>query len=195
LAQCPACGNQLNDDFGLVDCARCGAALFIEFDGSVQRRDEVGGEPANFSPAPDSPPEALADAEDSDDQSMGTGSQGESLPMHPAPPMVMADMQPMSEGMEDLSAFANSNISSGRDGAYNYDLYITGIDTGEVRNAINEILRDQLFLWDAEALLRSIHNGELKLTQITSVKAALMVQRLGELPVRVKWVQHALVEP
>jgi hypothetical protein len=43
--------------------------------------------------------------------------------------------------------------------------------------------------------MRAISNGEMKLTQVPSVKAAVLVQRLGELAVRVRWVQHALVEP
>jgi len=225
VAQCPNCGNQLNDDFGLVECARCGAALFLEFDGTVQRRDGVAGRtpppPSSSSPSegekisfeaseflgnpetdllinPDPSEAAMTGAPDEplefENVSGPHITNSESIPLHAAPPMVLPDPPVAGRGFGDLSEFANSNLSTGRDGAYLYDLYISGIDSSDVRNAVNEILRDQLFLWDAEQLLRTITNGEMKLTQVTSVKASVLVQRLGELAVRVRWVQHALSE-
>src|SRR4051794_35783086 len=41
MAQCPACGNEINEDFGLIECSQCKAPLIVQLDGSLQM---AGGE-------------------------------------------------------------------------------------------------------------------------------------------------------
>lgn len=231
MAQCPACGNLLNDDFGLVDCPSCGAGLFIEFDGQVLKREEGSLQATPVPPDPtelkvtavaeagEEPPDIGSFSDESEpERSFSVNGAADDEPPPPptaddertamsnpeiafdhtvvaAPPMVLAEPAKVPGGMEDLSDFANSDASAGREGAYHYDLYITGIDSSDVRNSVKEVLGDQLFLWDVEPLLRSIVNGEMKIPQVTAIKAALVVQRMSELPVKVKWVQHALARP
>ncbi len=96
--------------------------------------------------------------------------------------------------MKDLADYGNSQVSSAREGAYSYDLSIKGIDSADLRTAIKEALTDPLFLWDSEALIREARQGELKISKVTAVKAAIIVQRLKGLPVDIKWVQHGLFE-
>lgn len=228
MAQCPACGIPLNDDFGLVECSRCGAGLFIEFDGQVLRREgtspnpaavgqadeetpDIGslslgpeqsfGSPAEEPPPPPVPGDEIDESDRTElsgpgggDRTVVTGSVAEDLPLRPAPPMLLAEPAADSEAMAEISSFANSNAAAGRDGSYHYDLFISGIDSSDVRNSIKEVLNDQLFLWDVETLIRSIVNGELRISQVTAIKAAIVVQRMSELPVKVKWVQHALAQ-
>jgi hypothetical protein len=41
MPSCPFCQTELPDDFGLIDCPGCEAALFIEMDGTVQAPGEA----------------------------------------------------------------------------------------------------------------------------------------------------------
>ncbi len=117
------------------------------------------------------------------------------IPLNPAPPMNISPSPLATPGVEDLVEYGNSLASAARDGVLHYDLHITGIDTVDIRRAIQEALTDPLFLWDVESLMKSAHLGELKIRQVPSVKAAIVVQRLTSLPVEISWVQHALLEP
>lgn len=74
MAQCPVCQAAISEDFGLVECASCGAQLLIHVDGTVEHAksggvsDAVGGEPpadeahVHLSASAAHIPNALADA-------------------------------------------------------------------------------------------------------------------------------------
>ncbi len=164
MAKCPSCQSELNDDFGLVDCAQCGAALFLEMDGEVRLRD--GSAPI------------------------------EEVALNPAPPVLMGEPEPIEaqDLLHDLEEFGNSQIAGGLEGSYFYDVVISGIDSADLRKEVQEALTDRLFLWDAEVLLREVKLGELLIPRMNSVKAAMVVQRLTGLPVKIKWTQHALTQ-
>lgn len=214
MAQCPSCHKDMAEDFGLVDCPNCGAGLFIEFDGSVRLRDQSGTvapvssatqaavqEPPEYqsfvhpdqnfagtAPSPDLSDDAMAEAPisfESDEANV------EAMPVNPLPDMVLPEPESNDQFMEGLAAFGNSQASNGRDGAYFYDLFISGIDSADLRVEVKEALTDNLFLWDVEALMRKLQLGELQIEHVTSVKAALVVQRLMGLPLKIKWTQHA----
>lgn len=201
MAQCPSCQGELPDDFGLIDCSHCAAGLFIEFDGSVRLRESEGSlavppplEVQNQSAEPvpqdyetpviESPVFVMETEEIKEEEVAAEG----------LPPMAVAQAPSSDQVLEDLVAFGNSQESTGREGAYFYDLMISGIDSADLREEVKEALTDPLFLWDVEAMIRTMQLGELVLRQVTSVKAALVVQRLTSLPVQVKWVQHAITE-
>ncbi|MGE0763589.1 MAG: hypothetical protein AB7N80_09960 [Bdellovibrionales bacterium] len=207
MAQCPSCQTELKDDFGLVDCANCGAALYIEFDGSVSLRDAGG---VGNTPTPQSMPQVPIASQAGFSlreptqnfampQAAETSSAPEPLieqevPMHSLPAVAMSEPAVGGVMMDDLAAYGNSQESAGRDGAYFYDLVISGIDSADLRKEIKEALTDQMFLWDAEALIRSMNLGELVISRVTSVKAALLVQRLTGISVKLRWTQHAVIE-
>jgi hypothetical protein len=46
MAQCPVCQADLIDDFGLIECAHCGAQVLVQVDGSVQHASQE--EPSQF---------------------------------------------------------------------------------------------------------------------------------------------------
>jgi hypothetical protein len=97
-----------------------------------------------------------------------------------------------SEESLNLDQFANSEASRGRDGNLRYSVTISGIDTGELRTRVLEALTDKKFLWDVNALIKSIRAGELTLSDVSAVKAALLVSRLRSFSLDVHWEQHAL---
>lgn len=211
MAHCPVCNTPLNDDFGLVDCSQCGTGLFIEFDGSVKRREE--GQSTASSPramrvdipeAEIPPPiersspsyqRLISEEKPSHSESSDSLSSEAEMDFTQAPEVLIPEADPPAESLSDLADFANSEQSSAREGAYTYQLLISGVDTSDLRNAVKEALTDPLFLWDVEGLLKGLTNGDLQLTELTPVKASLVVQRLGTLPLQISWVQHALVEP
>ena len=201
MAQCPSCQNELPDDFGLVDCSHCSAGLYIEFDGSVRLREQggVGTTPVPISHSAHNQNEDMAEQIRVEppillETEPEASEIIEEVPLNPLPPMILAEPARTDQVLEDLVAFGNSQVSSSRDGAYFYDLVISGIDSADLRLEVKEALTDQLFLWDAEAMIRTMDLGELVLRQMTSVKAALVVQRLMSLPVKLKWTQHAISE-
>jgi hypothetical protein len=216
MANCPICDRVLPDDFGLIECGQCGAALFVEFDGSVRRRDESGqGKP----PVVEPPNVMGMEAQSSERSGLSTlklpekpmpvdlgnldqispvlpgADVIEEIQQQPAPPVKQApEAASAGFGMKEIADFGNSEESAGREGTFSYDISISGIDSADLRTAIKEALTDPLFLWDTEALIREAKQGELKIANITAVKAAIVVQRLRGLPVDIQWVQHGLFE-
>lgn len=202
------------EDFGLIECPQCGAALFIEFDGTIRRRDEKPEvePPVNLTleEAPGEamtiePPVGLSSMELSalDPQSLVAapapepGQENAEIEQQPVAPVKVAPPRAATGtgfGLKDLADYGNSQLSSAREGAYSYDISIRGIDSADLRTAIKEALTDPLFLWDSEALIREARQGELKIAKVTAVKAALIVQRLRGLPIDIKWVQNVLFE-
>lgn len=223
MANCPICDRSLPDDFGLIECAQCGAALFLEFDGSVRRRDDVGksdleqkaeaptvqlggmGMDSRTPEAADLPKMKLPENLPPVDLGNIGGVEPPTVPAESesefvqaiAPPVKMAAPEEPSAsgfGMKDIADFGNSDSSANREGALTYDLSISGIDSADLRMAIKAALTDPLFVWDSESLMRDAKHGELKLSKVTAVKAAIVVQRLRGLPIDIKWVQHGLFE-
>jgi hypothetical protein len=94
--------------------------------------------------------------------------------------------------MSDIAEFGNSTVSQGREGILRFNLYITGIDTADLRNEIRDALRDDRFLWDTENIISKIKNGELVLNEITPVKSAILLQRLRSISVDIRWEQYAV---
>lgn len=108
-----------------------------------------------------------------------------------APPPVPEAPTPI-EDLRDLAKYGNSDVSQAREGAYRFNITIRGIDTAEIRQAIRHELADSRFLWDIEALLATVTDGELIINDVPAVKAALAIQRLKLLPVEIKWEQYAI---
>lgn len=106
----------------------------------------------------------------------------------PEPP---AEAAPI-EDLRQIAEYGNSDVSLAREGAYRFTLYIGGIDTAEIRQEVRDNLADSRFLWDIDALLATIKEGELVIPDVSAVKAALAIQRLKLLPVDLKWEQHAI---
>lgn len=106
----------------------------------------------------------------------------------PAPPAPKGG----TENLADIARFGNSEASSLRDGPLRYNIFISGIDTADVREAFREAITDRKLVWDIEQILRSVRNGEVRLENVTPPKAHMVLSRLRNLPVQVEWEQYAI---
>ena len=112
-------------------------------------------------------------------------------PAEPKEPVIIPEG---SADLSDIARFGNSDASSLRDGSLRYNLLISGIDTADVRDAFREAITDRKLVWDTEAILRSIRNGEVRIQNVTPPKAYIIVSRLRNLPVHVFWEQYAIAQ-
>lgn len=91
-----------------------------------------------------------------------------------------------------ISAYANSEISAAKDGPLVVSLIISGIDTKDLRTDVREALQDSRFGWDATTLMGTIKGGVLRIDQISPVKATVIVNRIKNLAVQIRWEQNAI---
>ncbi len=222
MSDCPICGSSISDDFGMQACESCGAFLFVDMNGHIdvdfdqnhqdqaetnsvdiegqelvnneQGQESVDNEQeedfSNFEKSQvddslnQSEDEIVSQFEESDEKdqlqsnefhSIETGLDG-------------------SSDFSDVSEYANSELSTAREGLYLYTLTISDIDSAYLRKEIEEALTDVRFKWDRELLVNKIKDGVLVIENINAVKASVLVNRLKSLSVRVDWSQHAIVQ-
>lgn len=168
-SRCPSCQFEIHsDEFGLIVCPNCGAQIMAGMDDAVAVPSEAMLEnPATTAVEP----EPLAVPESIEDE--------------PPPPN-----EPVN--LSDIAEYGNSPISQARDGTLRFHIYLTNIDTADVRKAVREILADARFLFDVDQIINSIRNGEVKISDVTPVKAAILIQRLRPLAVGISWEQYAI---
>ena len=94
--------------------------------------------------------------------------------------------------ISDMSQLANTTETDAQTGSIRYNIAIAGIDTAEIRKEFRELLSDRRFLFDVDAVLKSIRSGRVRMQNVTAVKAILLIQRLRGLPVNVQWEQHVV---
>jgi len=221
---CPVCNGRVADDFGLVECPSCGAQLIVHVDGRVEysgNQESSQVEEVDSVPAAEAEEEAeerlpIMDFPAEEDDSpleephvaniqlppeLGGGVPSEQMfdgtePDDEPPPAAYEPPKPgNSPDLSDLAAFANSPESGGREGPLRYNLQVTGIDTVDVRDAFREAITDRKFMWDTEQIVRSIRHGEVNIVNVPPGKAFMLITRLRNLPVKVKWEQHAITQP
>lgn len=112
-SQCPKCQGAIADDFGLINCPKCGASLFIEMDGNV-RAYELGE-------VSDEPPEAinstmkLAEEEPADEDLDGAIELqwDDDPPLADPPTFNAADIGPEVDPDDDDEDFSESKLDWG----------------------------------------------------------------------------------
>lgn len=219
MSQCPVCQSPVPDDFGLIECKKCGAALFVEFDGAVTAQNESEDVSIEASLA-DHNTHSQSKTVDITDELFGSEDSATVVQAYAEQEPVEAPLQetleetvavneggfefmPQSvvapeshatsdEHMDELKDFANSALSQGREGLLRVNMVISGIDTADLRNSVYEALLDKKFLWDAEGMIKGIHAGRLQIEDLPSVKAVVLLSRLKSIPVNVSWEQHAI---
>jgi hypothetical protein len=92
--------------------------------------------------------------------------------------------------MEEVTNFANSEISSAKNGIYIYTLRIDGIDNGEIKNHIYNVLKDSRLKLNSEELIDTIKNGHLTIRNLSPVKAFVVINGIKRLPLDIYWEQH-----
>lgn len=93
-----------------------------------------------------------------------------------------------------ISAYANSELSSAKNGPLVVTVIISGIDTKDLRGEIRQALQDSRFGWDASTVMASIKGGTLVLPRISPVKASIVINRIKNLAVQIRWEQNAITE-
>lgn len=219
MAQCPFCQTDLGDDFGLIECPSCHKVSFVEIDGEIVPPSEPVAHESQS--APDEPVPAFVSNDDDEFQfDLGepqTESESQSNSLSPEEDPIQILQAPMpaeyldpeiAQSMVELfdtdppvqssapSLDIHNLISSSDSGAISeetiqYSVHISGIDSSELRQNVLDIIGDKRFRWDVETQSKAIRNGELHIQGISSIKAAILVNRLRSLPLEVKWEQHA----
>ncbi len=217
MALCPKCSTPVTVDFGIHTCSVCESVLFIDFNGNVQLDS---GQNADPMPAPNFniPPANISSPTEGFLPPAFETTMPAADPLVPLPPPVfpqgnneIPDMPaPLPEApqqlskaptiggassdLSDVAAFGNSEASLGKDGAYIYDVLIWNIDSKEIREALREALKDKRFAWDAERIMSSINQGAVRIAQVNAVKAAVLINRIKNLPLGISWEQSLHTE-
>jgi hypothetical protein len=93
-----------------------------------------------------------------------------------------------------LSAYANSEMSGAKNGPLVVSVVISGIDAKDLRDEIRQALQDSRFGWDTAALMSGIKSGVLRIDRVSPVKATVLINRIKNLSVRIRWEQSAITE-
>ncbi len=212
MANCPKCQAELLQDSGLVLCPSCGHPSVLDFNGniveSVATAQPTAPAPIAAVSTPTAPTVAVNDGQEVSQiavleltQMEGKDpSSGFSLFQSDAPPPVeisqndpFANLQPGTESL-NISEYANSEFSQGKDGAFVYNVSISDIDSKEIREFLREAINDTRFNWDAQAIIAQIKKGELLLKNLSPVKASILINRIKRLPVKIRWDQYAITQ-
>jgi hypothetical protein len=94
----------------------------------------------------------------------------------------------------NLNEFANSEVSSAKDGPLLFRVLISGIDTREIRESIREVIEDPRFAWDSNEIFSKISKGHLAINGLSPVKASILITRIKRLPVEIRWEQYAIAQ-
>ena len=68
-----------------------------------------------------------------------------------------------------------------------YSLLIAGVDTGELRQKLLEILSDKRFLWDPQEVIRNLKSGHVEVGPLSAIKCAIILRRISEYNFEVKY--------
>ena len=94
----------------------------------------------------------------------------------------------------DIQRYADSEISQAKDGPLLVRILISGIDSKEIRESLREAITDSRFGWDVDAVMSQIAKGELRIENVSPVKASVAINRIKRLPLRIRWEQYAVTE-
>lgn len=152
----------------------------------------AGMSPASAAPAGSAPPENL-ESPSPDSQALDQElDMGQFLGYSPTSNASSSQNDP--NDPLGISAYANSELSSAKDGPLVVTVIISGIDTKDLRNEIRQAIQDSRFGWDAGAVMASIKGGNLVLPRISPVKASIVINRIKNLAVQIRWEQNAITE-
>ncbi len=120
---------------------------------------------------------------------------------HPQP----ISKNPKSTGNEELNNFTNSPPEKRESfkkmlesmlqeksdfGIVTYDIWIQNINNKDQRELLIECLTDTKFNWSVPEMLKNFKNGVLFITHCPPVKAGILIKRLLEYNLEVKWRQR-----
>ncbi len=196
MATCPRDGAAIQVDYGMATCPVCGVMLFIDMDGVAQLGATADADAET--PALPAEEEELEFSEVTQiiDDLESEVEVVESEVVEPEFQEISMDPDPVISPGDPLGiqGFANSEISSAKDGPTLIRMLISGIDTKEIRESLREAITDSRFGWDVDAIMSSIAKGELRIENVSPVKASIAVNRIKRMPVRIRWEQYAVTQ-
>lgn len=206
MANCPKCKAELLQDFGLVTCPSCGHVSILDIMGDVQE----AAAPVEHAPPPldedfpidlaadlpgDSPVDSPSNLPSAEEPAFENPFMNFDLNSNPEASHIetLSEEQAPLESM-NLSEYANSEFSQGKDGAFVYNVSITDIDSKEIREFLREAINDTRFGWDPQSIMAQVKHGELLLKNMSPVKASILINRIKRLPVKIRWEQYAITQ-
>lgn len=114
------------------------------------------------------------------------------LELEESSPSPKESSPPQKEGFEEVAEFGNKQIQTGQ-GSFLYDLTLSEINSKVAREKVQFILADESLqlTFDKEDCIK---NGEVKITNISPVRAYIIVSFLMGLPLNVSWNQHHIAD-
>lgn len=182
MAQCPKCLQQVDIPekyFGtLFNCPLCSAVYFIDWNGFPEitsATSEASEEEAIASVA----------AASGEIETNGTSEINENAVVSTE---LLNEETPV-EAFKEITDYANSDVVVT---SLTYNIFLTGIDTKEIRKDIYDVLSDSRFGWNVDELMQSIEDGQLTIEKINPVKASILVNRIKYLSIQIQWSQNVL---
>lgn len=169
MASCPKCLSniEISSQFfgGLFTCPKCQAVYFIGFDGVPEGNvsDEVS-QPMDLPP----PQEEFYQAAI------------EQPPVESLAPMTAE------QSFQDVVQYGNTDMTSS---PLTFQVTIEGLDILQNINELKEVFADAKLQMNFQELRQKITNGKLLIEKIQPAKAAILVQRLRALDLKMHWEQ------
>lgn len=200
MSECPKCGNNIEDAFGIIQCSKCKTMLVADFEGNLKISSDSETETEERSEkSPDALPEApFQMGSVPQDENNDWNFENEPAVSEAVDPVAPLESEPapavMSPAIQEINEFANSEASSAREGILYYHLQISGIDTVELKQLVQDGLADARLALNLASIMKSIKNGVLKISNLNAVKASVIVTRLKEYPLELSWTQMSLLD-
>lgn len=184
--KCPECGAVFEDQlgFGMVECPHC---HHMSMSGaSPEAMTTLHQRPTTatmITPEVQSAPQPIAEPtpDPSEEPEISQASFTMTTPNREA-------------SFEDVIDFANSEIPSTGSNALFYNVIVSGIDTPELRDELEDILNDRKLNLPPSVIMPKIKQGTLKLEQLHPVRAAVLVSKLRNTHLRVKWNTDQMIK-
>ena len=160
----------------------------IQFEEMQMEPFQIEAQPADVEPVMAQPPDVPIEPVPLSMEEYATGGTFAGDPTRPS-------LQDGSPGDPlGIQEYANSEISRAKDGPLLVRILISGIDTKEIRESLREAITDSRFGWDVDAVMSTIAKGELRVENVSPVKASIAINRIKRLPVRIRWEQYAVTQ-
>lgn len=202
MAVCPVCQEEIeitSQHHGtLFTCPHCNGVFFVDWSGQPETATaESPGEivppegvDIPFTPASHFAPPVSVESELPPQEESWSGS--EVSGGYESEEATLGGESPGERDSADLSEIADFGNADLAQVAFNYTLIISGIDSGKIREQIQEALTDEKFGWNVRQVIAQIKDGVLTIKSMNPVKASILMQRMKYLPVKVSWRQDVL---
>ena len=93
----------------------------------------------------------------------------------------------------DVTNYANSETSSLEDGEFLYDVWISRIDSKDLKDALKYVLIDEKLKLNHHEYMKAIKDGEVMIPNLNPIKAKRIVEQLQYFSLDISWKQKRVV--